>query len=135
MNFFEIQQDNIFVSNASTKIDSSKWDYLSDNYAVNGNHPDINSFASKKGDLIAVSYSTLNDGNSQVLEVIKKRNKSALNSNDKLTGLNDSLYRLADNERTELYTTEFVNSIKEAFPLIPKPIIPSTLNNCDCAEI
>ena len=134
-NLFYGQQNDIFASNVNNKMISSIWVNFSDNYTVNENLAEINQFGNKNKTLNALSDLTLNEADSRVFNANNNWSKFSSNSNDKLAGLSNFLYRRTENERTELYTTEFVNSIKEAFSQIPKPVRPSPLKNCDCAEI
>ena len=48
-NFFDSQQDDIFLANVNTKINSSAWD----NYALNESLAEINQFGIKKMNLNA----------------------------------------------------------------------------------
>ena len=116
-------------------MNSSAWDNFSDNYTVNESPAVINQDGNKNKNLNTLSCLTFNKADSQVLNANNNWKKFSSYSNDKLTGLSNSLYRRAEKERTELHTTEFVNSMKEAFSQIPKPVRPSPLKNCDCADI
>ena len=104
-NLFYGQQNDIFASNVNNKINSSTWDNFSDNYTVNENLAEINQFGNKNKTLNTLSGLTLNEADSRVFNANNDWSKFSSNSNDKLTGLSNSLYRRAENERTELYTT------------------------------
>ena len=130
-NLFDSQQNDIFASKVNNKLNSGTWD----NYTANESPAEINQDGNKNKNLNRLSYLTFNKAASQAFNANNNWIKFSSYSNDKLTGLSNSIYRRAEKERAELHTTEFVNSMKEAFSQIPKPVRPSPLKNCDCADI
>lgn len=130
-NLFDSQQNDIFASKVNNKLNYGTWD----NYTANESPAEINQDGNKNKNLNRLSYLTFNKAASQAFNANNNWKKFSSYSNDKLTGLSNSIYRRAEKERAELHTTEFVNSMKEAFSQIPKPVRPSPLKNCDCADI
>ena len=67
INPFESQQNHIFVTHVSNKIDSSKWSDSSENLAVNKNFATINQLGNQRKNLNVLSPPALNNDDSQFL--------------------------------------------------------------------